>query len=86
MRVIPAAVLQEHPSESAIITEALDEHRKRFVAEIEVCKPERIVTLGNAALAVVLELLPRMAGAELRRLSAAEDTARRRFCGQEAAL
>lgn len=69
---LPAARLPEHPNEKQIIIEACDKHVRRLRTELERCKPDRIVTLGNAALAVVLELLPRVAGAELRRLSAGE--------------
>lgn len=68
----PTASLPTHPSEKQIIDEALAKHRKRLLVELESCRPDRIVTLGNAALAVILELAPRVSGAELRRLSATD--------------
>jgi uracil-DNA glycosylase len=67
---LPGARLPRHPDEKQIILESLEKHTRRLMAELEACRPDRIVTLGNAALAVMLELSPRVAGAELRRLSA----------------
>jgi hypothetical protein len=69
---LEAARLQVHPSEREIIEESLRGHRRRLLAELETCRPERIVTLGNAALAVIRELLPREAGADVKRLSATD--------------
>lgn len=61
----PAAALRGHPSESEIVTEALAGHRERLRDEITTCRPERIVTLGNAALRVVAAL----AGHHTRKLT-----------------
>ena len=41
-----------HPTESQIVQMALDEHRERLISELSVAHPERVVTLGNAALRV----------------------------------
>ena len=54
---LPAAQLAVHPSENAIVDEALRVHQQRLLAELATAKPELIVTLGNAALRVLRELL-----------------------------
>jgi hypothetical protein len=72
---LPAAVLLQHPSEAEIIREALHEHQPRLREELATASPDVIVTLGNAALAVVRDLLPRVGGADTRRLSASEQYA-----------
>lgn len=46
-----------HPSEDAIVDEALRLHRERLASERSACSPELIVTLGNAALRVARELV-----------------------------
>lgn len=69
---LAASCLAIHPSEKEIIEESLREHRKRLLAELEACQPVRIVTLGNAALAVIRDLVPREGGADVKRLSAGE--------------
>lgn len=66
------ARLLPHPSESDIIREALQRHGSRLRQELETARPDKIVTLGNAALAVIRELLPRAGGADTRRLEANE--------------
>ena len=53
---LPAAQLAGHPSENAIVEEALRVHRQRLLQELATAKPELIVTLGNAALRVLREL------------------------------
>jgi uracil-DNA glycosylase len=70
---LPQSVLFQHPSEGDIISEALHEHQPRLRKEIETASPDVIVTLGNAALAVVRDLLPRSGGADTRRLAASEN-------------
>ena len=50
--------LPEHPSESAIVREAITDHFERLSAELRHAEPTTIVTLGNAALRVLRELLP----------------------------
>lgn len=54
--VLPARLLP-HPSEDAIVAEALRLHRARLLTELDACRPETVVTLGNAALRVARELL-----------------------------
>lgn len=49
--------LLPHPSQAAIVEEALRDHRVRLAAELDACRPELVVTLGNAALQVLRELL-----------------------------
>ncbi|HYD54303.1 MAG TPA: uracil-DNA glycosylase family protein, partial [Gemmatimonadaceae bacterium] len=66
------AILLEHPSENDIVREALQDHQPRLRDEFAAAAPDLIVTLGNAALAVVRDLLPRSGGADTRRLSASE--------------
>lgn len=46
-----------HPSESAIVTEALRLHLDRLRAELSHADPEAIVTLGNAALRTLVGVL-----------------------------
>lgn len=70
---LPQAVLFQHPSEGDIIREALHDHQPRLRREIETASPSVIVTLGNAALAVIRDLLPRSGGADTRRLAASGD-------------
>ena len=47
------ASLLEHPSEKEIVEEALRHHRVRLLAELRSCRPDIVVTLGNAALRVL---------------------------------
>jgi uracil-DNA glycosylase len=67
------AVLPVHPDENDIVREALHEHQPRLRQELETASPDLVVTLGNAALAVVRDLLPRIGGADTRRLTASAD-------------
>lgn len=53
---IPPAKLRSHPSESAIVTEGLEQQADRIRAEIAECAPDMIVTLGNATLRVLREI------------------------------
>jgi hypothetical protein len=53
----PEWSLARHPSEAAIIREAADQHVHRLRTELGMCKPELIVTLGNAALRTMRVLL-----------------------------
>lgn len=48
-----AADLGAHPSEAAIVTEALAQHRVRLLDELARATPDVVVTLGNAALRVL---------------------------------
>jgi hypothetical protein len=54
---LPAASIAPHPSEGAIVREALAEHRRRLLDELATARPELIVTLGNAALRIMRELV-----------------------------
>ncbi|NTW88153.1 MAG: hypothetical protein HGB26_03320 [Desulfobulbaceae bacterium] len=45
-----------HPTESQIVQMALGEHRERLTKEFAVARPERVVTLGNAAYRVFSEI------------------------------
>jgi hypothetical protein len=53
----PAWNLRDHPSEEAIVREAWSWHKDRLRAELAVCEPELVVSLGNAALVVMGKLL-----------------------------
>lgn len=53
---LPQANVAPHPSEAAIVKEALQEHRERLLDELEVARPDVVVTLGNAALRVLREI------------------------------
>ena len=53
---LPADLLGRHPSESEIVVEALRDHRARLLRELEEARPSLLVTLGNAALRVVVGL------------------------------
>ncbi len=55
-------LLADHPSEDEIVREALESHRERLAAELEAARPDRIVTLGNAALRVMSALLKNAGG------------------------
>lgn len=65
---IPAGCHSPHPTESQIVQMSLGEHRERLTTELSVARPERVVTLGNAALRVFGEIVD---GAErsIRKLS-----------------
>jgi hypothetical protein len=54
---IPTPLLPPHPSENGIVTEALTAHRDRLVTELHQARPTNIVTLGNAAMRVLRELV-----------------------------
>jgi hypothetical protein len=54
---LPAASLQEHPSEDEIVNESKAHHLDRLAGELRDAAPERVVTLGNAALRVLRDLL-----------------------------
>lgn len=54
---LPSAVLPSHPSEDDIVREARTEHLGRLRHELRACTPELIVTLGNAALRVMRDLV-----------------------------
>jgi hypothetical protein len=60
----PPREIEPHPSESAIVTEAVGSHRDRLMRELGLCRPDLVVTLGNAACRVIHEL----GGAGPRRL------------------
>lgn len=49
--------LPRHPSEAAIVAETLRDHRDRILEEFEAVQPDRVITLGNAALRVVKAVL-----------------------------
>lgn len=51
-----SARLAAHPSEDEIVAEALSEHAARLREELAACRPDCIVTLGNAALRVLSSL------------------------------
>lgn len=54
---VPEVGLQAHPSESAIVEEALDRQRERLLSELRITQPNMIVTLGRAAARVIHDLL-----------------------------
>ncbi len=66
---IPARCHAPHPSESEIVRFAKGGHRDRLLAELEVARPECVVTLGNAALRVFRDRAG-LADATIRKLSA----------------
>jgi hypothetical protein len=70
---LPPAVLAAHPSEDDIIREAVQRHQSRLRDELSRASPDMIVTLGNAALAVVREILPRTGGADTQKLSSSPE-------------
>lgn len=53
---VPEGCHRGHPSESEIVRFALAEHRDRLIMELDVARPECVVTLGNAALRVFGDL------------------------------
>lgn len=54
---IPAAHHHRHPSEEEIVRLSLAGHRERLLSELDAARPERVVTLGNAALRVFTDLI-----------------------------
>lgn len=54
---LPAAHLLPHPSENEIVAEALQKHIGRMSAEISKARPDKIITLGNAAMRVLTALI-----------------------------
>jgi hypothetical protein len=54
---LPAAALARHPTEAEIVAEALAEQRQRLLMELAAAQPERIITLGRAALRVLQGLV-----------------------------
>jgi hypothetical protein len=65
--------LAAHPNERAIVQGALADHRGRLESALTSARPEVVITLGNAALRVLRELVTAPAGAP-RKLSADEAT------------
>jgi uracil-DNA glycosylase len=53
---LPAANLQPHPNENDIVKEALAVHQARLIEEVQAAQPDKIVTLGNAALKVIRQI------------------------------
>jgi hypothetical protein len=53
---LPDAHLLSHPEEADIVRLALEGHVPRLLDDVRRCAPERIITLGNAALRVVSHL------------------------------
>lgn len=49
--------IEPHPEESDIWQEALRDHRGRLERELSTARPETVITLGNAALRVLRELV-----------------------------
>lgn len=54
---LPEYNLQPHPSEEEIVCEALEDQLDRICEELEEAKPSIIITLGNAALRVMRQIL-----------------------------
>lgn len=54
---LPKANLLTHPSESEIVQEAIKKHLGRLSNEIENARPDKIITLGNAALRVLAQIV-----------------------------
>jgi uracil-DNA glycosylase len=61
---LPAANLRVHPDEDAIVAEGVEQHLSRLRRELTTARPERVVTLGNAALRVLRHLLQLPTGTE----------------------
>lgn len=55
-RAAPPVQMDPHPSESAIVAEALNDHADRLAAQLVGAGPDLIVTLGNAAARVIAAL------------------------------
>lgn len=53
----PAWRLRPHPSEDEVVQESGSWHKDRLRVELATCRPELVVTLGNAALRVMGALL-----------------------------
>ena len=53
---LPRAVLATHPSEGQIVSETLNEQRDRLATQIAAARPDRLVTLGDAAARVVAKM------------------------------
>ena len=60
-----------HPSQTDIVKGAVRDHLRRLSEELHTARPDRIVTLGNAALQVFNSLV-QTGGSQIRRLSADE--------------
>ena len=54
---LPVPLLGEHPGEEEIVREALSQQKNRLRSELYAAKPEMVITLGNAALRVMRELV-----------------------------
>lgn len=54
---LPVVRLAEHPTEAEIIAEATAAQQHRLVKELEDARPERMITLGRAALTVLQRLV-----------------------------
>ena len=54
---LPKASLLPHPSEDEIVKEAIQKHRTRLLDEIANARPDKIITLGNAALRVLSQIV-----------------------------
>ena len=52
----PPAEMARHPSEAAIVAEALKEHAHRIAEQVAQAAPDVIITLGNAAARVIAAL------------------------------
>lgn len=65
---IPERRQSPHPSESQIVSEATKNHSNRLLKEFNLAEPKLLVTLGNAALRVVLSVSQKHTGC-LNRLS-----------------
>lgn len=59
---LPRHDLQPHPGENQIVAEAVNAHRDRLRGELRRCQPELVVTLGNAALRTLREVVDSAAG------------------------
>ncbi len=53
----PAWHLRPHPSDDEVVQESTSWHKDRLRAELATCRPELVVSLGNAALRVTGKLL-----------------------------
>jgi uracil-DNA glycosylase len=51
------ADVRSHPSEAQIVAESTASHLDRLRSELETCRPDLVVTLGNAALRVMRRLV-----------------------------
>lgn len=70
IKALPPYHLPPHPSENAIVREAIASQKNRLLEELQQAKPELVITLGNAALRVLRDLAAPVTGTLPQKLSA----------------